>query len=374
MTTAWRFYLASLAEQWHWNANICSKIKTENMAAHNSMSYISHDVSRKKVPNDKKIVFLQPKKGFMQNRRSHLKNVPMLALLLLAMLVVPQEKSAAQRPTMSLDIFSGVEFGFRDIHYMSQYDIFISLTPAFKWNFGNHWQVAGQLYVDVINQYNDPNYDWRYISNRNILHFSLLDISKEFKLGWLHCKASAGFFSEARYGVDLKMFLPVADWFAFEAQAGLTGRYSTVGGWGISPMGRFAGTLGGDIYLARSNTQLRGVVGSYLYRDLGAEVEAIRHFRHSSVSLYANWNNKDAFDGGFRVVVMLPPYHRKQRIVNIRPASNFRLPYTIMCHEWTNRMYYTDPEQNERDGWFSRDFLDWGSHTMEPDFIISPKE
>ena len=61
-------------------------------------------------------------------------------------------------------------------------------------------------------------------------------------------------------------------------------------------------------------------------------------------------------------------------MVNIRPTSNFYLPYTIMGHEWTNRMYRTDPEENMRDGWFSRDLLDWGSHTMEPDFIITPKE
>ena len=73
-------------------------------------------------------------------------------------------------------------------------------------------------------------------------------------------------------------------------------------------------------------------------------------------------------------MVMLPPYHRKQRTVNIRPASNFYLPYTIMVHEWTNRMYKTDPEENMRDGWFSRDLLDWGSHTMEPDFIITPND
>jgi len=275
---------------------------------------------------------------------------------------------------MSVDIFSGANFAFRDVSYNRQYDIHLSLTPGFKWNFGDHWQVAGQMYLDIIDQYNDPYYSQYYNHKGNIFYFGMLDISKELKLGGLYCKASAGFFSESRFGVDLKLFLPVTSWFAFEAQGGLTGLFSTSNDWGFSPMQRFAGTIGGDIYLAGSNTQLRGVIGSYLYRDFGCEAEAIRHFRHSSVSLYANWNNKEAFDGGFRVVVMLPPYHRKQRTVNIRPASNFYLPYTIMVHEWTNRMYKTDPEENMRDGWFSRDLLDWGSHTMEPDFIITPKE
>ena len=294
---------------------------------------------------------------------------------------------------MSFDLFSGIQLNFRDINYLRQYDVYLCLTPGFKWHFGDHWQVAGMMYVDVVNTYDNAygylgNGLYRYYNyaGHSIVQFGMLDVSKEFKLEGLYCKASAGFFSESRYGVDLKLFLPVAKWFAFEAQAGLTGLFSTGGSWGFSTMERFAGTLGGDIYLSGSNTQLRGVIGKYLYKDLGFEVEAIRHFRHSSVSIYANWNNlstqtkpngnivREPFDGGFRVVVMLPPYHRKGRMVNIRPASNYYLPYSIMSHECTNRMYKTDPEENLRDGWFSRDLLEWGSHTMEPDFIITPNE
>ena len=134
------------------------------------------------------------------------------------------------------------------------------------------------------------------------------------------------------------------------------------------------GTVGGDIYLKRWNAQLRGVAGWYLYQDYGFEAEAMRHFNHTTVSVYANWNNLTRFDAGFRVVVMIPPYHRKARVVNFRPASNFRLSYTVMFHPYSNVMYKTDPEENERDGWFDRDLLEWGSHTMAPDFIIEGKE
>ena len=310
----------------------------------------------------------------MQKRTTRHKTAPLLALMLGMVLVCPTQRLKAQEHKMSFDIFSGLNFGLRDISYDRQYDLYIALTPGFKWHFGDHWQVAGQMIVDIVDQFDNPYYNPYYNRQRNIFHFRMLDISKELRLGMLYAKASAGFFTESRYGVDLKLFLPLTSWFALEAQGGLTGLFSTSGGWGFSPMQRFAGTIGGDIYLSRSNTQLRGVIGSYLYRDLGFEVEAIRHFRHSSVSLYANWNNKDDFDGGFRVVVALPPYHRKQRMVNVRPAATFNMPYSIMMHEWTNRMYHTDPEENMRDGWFSRDLLDWGSHTMQPDFIITPKE
>ncbi|MBR3412379.1 MAG: YjbH domain-containing protein [Bacteroidales bacterium] len=330
----------------------------------------------------------------MQNRVTHFKAAPLLALVLGIVILCPPNRATAQNRDMSFDLFSGIQFNFRDINFLRQYDVYLCLTPGFKWHFGDHWQVAGMMYVDVVNTYDNAygylgNGLYRYYNyaGHSIVQFGMLDVSKEFKLGGLYCKASAGFFSESRYGVDLKLFFPVARWFAFEAQAGLTGLFSTGGNsWGFSPMGRFAGTIGGDIYLSGSNTQLRGVIGKYLYTDWGFEVEAMRHFRHSSVSLYANWNNlstqtkpngsivREPFDGGFRVVVMLPPYHRKGRMVNIRPASNYYLPYSIMSHEWTNRMYKTDPEENLRDGWFSRDLLDWGSHTMEPDFVVTPNE
>ena len=281
--------------------------------------------------------------------------------LLFFVTAVPSQASA-QSSAPGIDFFSGVNFNFRDINYARQYDLFIDLTPGFKWNLGNHWQIAGQAYVNLINQY-EPFVD--------IVRLNILSISKEFKLGGLYAKASAGAFSSDRYGVDIKAFLPVCSWFAFEAQGGCTGFFSTNGGWGMSPMGRFTGTIGGDIYLARTNTQLRGTIGKYVFGDYGCEAEAMRHFRHSTISLYGRWSNLTNFDGGFRIVAMLPPFHRTHRYVNFRPASNFRLSYTFMYNIYSNRMYFTDPEENERDGWFSRDLMPWGSHTMEPDYIIT---
>ena len=304
---------------------------------------------------------------------TRLKTISLLAVMM-AMMASPSQRASAQRAPLTVDFFSGFDVNFRDISYMRQYDFYVCLKPAFKLNFGDHWQVAGQMYVDLVDQYDYAPYDIYYSHYGRTVYFGMLDISKEFRLGNVYFKASGGFFSDSRYGVDLKVLWPVADWLAFEAQGGCTGLFSTRDGWGFSPMQRFTGTIGGDIYLSRTNTQLRGIVGSYVFKDFGAEAEAIRHFRHSSVSLYANWNNKDSFNGGFRVVVMLPPYHRKQRVVNFRPASNYYFPYYILSHPWTNRMYATDPEENMRDGWFSRDFLGWGSHTMEPDYIITPKE
>lgn len=288
-----------------------------------------------------------------------------MALLLALSLWASPPKANAQSTKPGLDIFTGFDFNFKDMDFETQYKFLIRLTPGFKWDMGNHWQLAGQLQIPIVNQY---GIDYSFVELR------AFNISKEFNIKSLYLKTSLGAFSQNRYGLDLKAFLPLCDWFALEGQAGYVGSVFLFPYWEIVAPNRFVGTIGGDIYLPRWNTQFRGVVGKYLYDDIGVEGEAMRHFKHTTISVYARWSNKFSFDGGFKVVIMLPPYRRTHRAVNIRLASNYRFVYTVMYRQFNNRMYSTDPEQNERDGWFSRDLLHWGSHNMEPDFIIKEKK
>lgn len=287
-----------------------------------------------------------------------------VVLLLALFFGLCQPKAVAQEFSPSIDFFSGINFSFRDMDYKKQYDVLIHLTPGFKWNMGYHWQLAGQAIIPIVNTFGD---DFKYVQ------IGAFNISKELRLGRLYLKPTAGVFNMNRYGLDLKAFLPLCDWFAFEGQAGLVGVVVVNPVPWIGSMNTFVWTVGGDIYLSQWNTQFRGVVGKYLMQDIGFEVEAMRHFNHTTVSVYGRWNNMEGIDAGFKFVVALPPYHRKHGTVNFRPASNYRLSYTAMYHVYTNSIYKTDPEENERDGWFSRDFLQWGSHTMDPDFIITEK-
>lgn len=287
----------------------------------------------------------------------HLLMVALLGLFLWT----GRPQAVSQNLSPGIDFFSGVDFNFRDINYKTQYEFLIRLNPGFKWNMGNHWQLSGQVLIPIVNQYGDR---YKYIQP------NMLNISKEFQIRNLYFKTTAGLFSHNRYGLDLKAFLPMCDWFAFEGQAGWIGGITVNPTWWIGEPDRFVWLAGGDFYLTPWNTQIRGVVGKYLYQDFGCELEAMRHFNHTTVSIYGRWNDENGFDGGFRCVIALPPYHRKHKAVNFRLASNFRMSYSIMYKMNTNRMYHTDPEENERDGWFSRDFLLWGSHTMKPDFII----
>ncbi len=131
---------------------------------------------------------------------------------------------------------------------------------------------------------------------------------------------------------------------------------------------------GPEFYLSRWNTQfyLRG--GRYLFNDYGVEAEAFRHFRHVSVGVFASYSDFGKENAGFKVIVMIPPYKRKHRRINFRPASNFRLRYSVEAVNGGLTKYQTDPEENEREGWFDRTLIPWGTDLMESDFKYSPTE
>lgn len=268
-------------------------------------------------------------------------------------------------PEGSVDLFMGVDFNYRDISYDKLYEFLINLTPGVKWHMGRQWQVAAQALIPVYNDYGE-----RY--KRIRLNMALLSKELYFKERYF-LKVSGGLFGSERYGLDLKAMAIANDWLAFEAQAGLTGFCSMAAGWEASAPERVTALVGADVYLNRWNTQFRVRGGRFLYEDYGVVGECMRHFKHCSVGLFASYSDQGGENGGFKVVMMIPPYRRTRRTVNFRPASNFRLTYNVMADPYANRMYTTDPEENEREGWFDRDRLRWGSNRMAPDFQIKAK-
>lgn len=260
-----------------------------------------------------------------------------------------------------LDVFVGADLNYRHLGWRRLYEVLVNLTPGFKWQFGDHWNIAGQVLVPVFNDYGD--YYKRIRPN-------MLVLSRDERMGASFIKISAGLFSRERYGLDIKWMLPVNAWLAFDAQVGYTGLYTRASGqreW--SPMDRISGWAGTRVYLDRWNTEFRLRGGRFIYEDFGAIGEVYRHFHHCSIGLYGQWNDKEHANGGFKVIMMIPPYSRKQRTVNFRPASNFRLTNNINADVYSVKMYETDPEENEREGFFDRKALKWGANNMEPDFI-----
>lgn len=266
-----------------------------------------------------------------------------------------------------VDVFMGVDFNCRDIYFNNRvYDVLVNLTPGVRWNMGRRWEVAVQLYVPVINQYGDK---YKYV------RFRVASISKQLAVGnrW-KMKFSGGIFTAESYGIDMKNLFIIKPWLAITAQIGLTGYMSMGHRWEASPMKKVTFAAGPEFYLSRWNTQfsLRG--GRYLFNDYGVEAEAFRHFRHVSVGVFASYSDLGKENAGFKVIVMIPPYKRKHRRINFRPASNFRLRYSVEAVNGGLTKYQTDPEENEREGWFDRTLIPWGTDLMESDFKYAPAE
>ncbi len=290
----------------------------------------------------------------------------LLAACLFLMIAAPMRLSSQPR-SGTVDIFMGADFNYRDIYFNNRvYDVLLNLTPGIKWNMGHRWEVAAQALVPVVNQYGD-----RYKKVR----LNMAVLSKQLAVGehW-KMKLSGGLFGSERYGLDLKNMFVINPWLAFTAQMGWTGYCSMAVDWEASTMKKFTVEAGPEVYLHRWNTEISVRGGRYLYGDYGVTGEGYRHFKHVSVGIYASYSNKGKEDAGFKVIVMLPPYKRSARKVNIRPASNFRLTYSVEANGYANATYFTDPEQNERTGWFDRDLLPWGTDTLTPDFTYKERK
>ncbi|MGX8695121.1 MAG: hypothetical protein ACSW8D_01945 [Prevotella sp.] len=284
--------------------------------------------------------------------------------LLLALVLLLSATSGLHAQTQNggsrVDLLMGVDFNYRDIFYNNKlFELLVNLTPAAKWQFGDHWQVAAQGLIPVINDYGE---------HYKKVRLNMAVLSKEMHLGNQHLKLSGGIFSHERYGFDLKWMMPVTSWLAFDAQAGFTGYCTMAVDWETSNLNRFTGWLGTRAYLHPWNTEFRLRGGRFLYEDYGGIAEAFRHFDHCSIGIFGQWNERERFNGGFKIVMMIPPYSRKVRTVNIRPASNFRLSYNNNAYFYQLKMYDTDPEENEREGYFDRKAVQWGANTMAPDF------
>ncbi len=266
-------------------------------------------------------------------------------------------KSSAQEKPVA-EVFCGAELNYADVNFTRLYDVLLNLTPGTKINLGHEWQFAMQFMVPIVNE--------GYAKRNNMLRLSMANMSKvlRFDDAKQYFKLTAGLFNKERYGADVRWMYPVTSWLMVNARLGLTNRWALgadihgatesdfeTKDWNLS------GILGASIWLNQWATELRATGGRYLNNDYGVEGEVIRHFKHCSVSAFAQLHelassnyvkSKHRYSGGFRIVMMLPPYKKQKRTVAFRPASNFRLTYNAQADGYSMLKYNTDPEENER--------------------------
>lgn len=261
-----------------------------------------------------------------------------------------------ERPKGQVELFAGADLLYRNIVCRDlMFDLVLSLTPAVKWHPGKDWIFSVQGVIPVVNR----NYGEAY----SYVRLGATNVSKEFAFG-RHCvKLTGGLFTQDRFGFDAKWEWAATDWFAIEAQAGLTGRSQMLDTWAFSPVRRVTGILQAKFYLEKWQTEFRLVGGRYIYEDYGVSLQWIKHFNNwLSISAIVQWGNvygtqdssQDSHLAGKACIVMMLPWQgQKSKKFKVRPASNFRLTYDTNADAVAIKMYATDPEENERTGNFA---------------------
>ena len=199
----------------------------------------------------------------------------------------------------------------------------------------------------------------------------ITSLSKQLHVGSnQHFKVSAGFFSNGRYGLDVRWMYPITSWLMVQARGGYTGHWQMVGDATIDKPDKLLATAGVNVYLRKWNTEARVIGGRYLNDDWGFEGDIFRHFRHTSVGLFARRHNprttytskSHKLSGGFKIVIMLPPYKKSDKKFRVRPLNNFHTSYIAQSDEYSMVNYRTDPEENERTNAID---VEWGSATLD---------
>lgn len=275
----------------------------------------------------------------------------MRKVILIILLTLETLVSLGQEKKPTVELFCGADLSYSDTNFMRLYNLLINLTPGVKWNMGHGWTTTGQLSYAVVNL--------GYSSSYKYPRLGMAAVSKELSLKKdNHLKFTAGLFNRERYGVDVRWMMPVCSWLMFQARVGLTNSWwlsvkehqFEVKGW--TP----TGIVGANFWIDKWATEFRISGGRYINEDWGMEGEAYCHFHHCSVGAFAQYhelygNYAHRFSGGFRVVMMIPPYKYKKpaKKVRVRPASNFRLTYNAQSDGHSMKKYHTDPEENERE-------------------------
>ena len=299
-----------------------------------------------------------------------------LTLCLLTVLFAVQQADAQQSdtPSRQVEVFCGANFVYADTNWLHLYDVQVNATPGMRWRIGKDWAVVAQGLIPVVSYgysfENKVNKYWR-------LNMASVSRQLHFNEANQHLKFSVGLFGNQRYGANVKWMWPVTSWLLLQAQTGVTAHW-LVGmdfkGNSDAELGKhfsLTGQVGANVYLEPWDIECRVSGGRYIANDYGTQIDVMRHFRHCTLLAYAqlrigNKNNdiasqfeKQSYrtNGGFKVIMMLPPYKKSTRKWVVRPASNFRLLNSARSDGKSMRTYNTDPEENERELQID---VDWG--------------
>ena len=264
------------------------------------------------------------------------------------------------RSLFKVDIVVYPEFMFQNYKLSRMYDIVLNLSPAVEVSLWKGGKFTGQVIFPIVNDYGRF---YRQIRPG----FLTLTQTVRFPQN-VFFTASAGFFNNFRWGVDMraKHYFKGDERFSVEARLGVTMR----GYWEDWKFYRgkivtVTGSVGGNFYWPKYNTQFSVKGERYLLEEFGVRADMIRHFRYASIGFWANrvFGKDDAahkgFNAGFLFQINLPPYKYKRRGYIPRVVGgDFGIRYNAGNELLYGRGYRSRPDDNTlRDNSFNPYFI-----------------
>lgn len=258
------------------------------------------------------------------------------------------------KSAFKIDITFEPDLWYRSVSYDQMYDVIVNILPTVNIAMGKGWNFNAQLIVPLFND----GYSERYSNVRP----NIITAGKLFRFGKKHyLSATAGLFTEERYGVDVRYFYPINNHFSIDCRLGVTGYCSMAWGWECSTMKRVSGFAGVQYYNKATNIQAGIKGGRFIYGDYGGQVDIVRHFKYVAIGLIAQYSDAMKLNGGFSITIALPPYRQKRRHrVSVMPSNYFYLTYNAGTEPFAGRYYRVDSNENPAGGGFNPLFMEWG--------------
>lgn len=217
---------------------------------------------------------------------------------------------------------SGKSFGRTDLVLYPQVSLMnLIITQVYQslWNINPTVEAHLWKGAELSAQVKIPIYNDGYGHRESKVHPGQMTLSQRFRIPYnanVFGKASAGTFSNSRYGAALELFYPFPnERFSLESKLGYLGLYYWEGfTLHIGDELKFFWSLGGSYYWPEEQTRFSLKLEKFLLDDIGVKYEMTRHFRHCSIGFYAEkgFYSDTHTNGGFRFMVSLPPYRIKR--------------------------------------------------------------
>lgn len=262
-----------------------------------------------------------------------------------------KNQEAGNKSVGKFDLIMYPQFAFKNTYLKKLYEVQLNLAPAIEFSMWKGMSFTGQVIFPIINEL---GYEGGFIRP------GYVTLSQEIRLPrqWF-VKATAGNFSDTRYGLDLmlKHPLPNERW-NIELNAGLTGSSHFFDyKWTNSSLNTLTGSASISYYFPRYNLKFKAGAAQYIYKDRGLFASCTRFFGEKAFGFYAMLGEHNS-NGGFHLTIPFPIQKRSSRkLFRLTVPKYYEMSYDGGTEFLNGQTYGTSPDQNRINNNIHPDYL-----------------